>query len=550
MSTSGDKATPLNTQQPEQGRADGHAPGNTRPIGHARDTKGRHLIRAAFVGVIAGLVAVGFKWSLAESERSRAALIDWLRTLPHAGYWAWAVLPIIGLTLGCLVGWLVMRISPDSSGSGIPHLKGVLLHVRAMRWKSLLPVKFLGGAIGIGAGLSLGREGPTVQMGAAIGQAVAELLGVPSRAVPQLLSCGAGAGLAAAFNAPLAGFLFVIEELHRELSARTFAGALVAALSADIVARALGGQLPSFAISGYSAIPLAALPAAAFIGIAGGGLGVVLNRSLLTASAKAIRTRLAPRWLFPGVACAFCGLAAWWLPEAVGGGHLTAERLLSGRLGLGFDFLLLLLVAKFVLTLLSYASGAPGGIFAPMLLLGSVVGAIIGEGLARLVPSLQPHTTAFAILGMAACFAGSVRAPLTGIVLIIEMTGNYEQLLALGVTCLVADLTADALRDRPIYESLLEADLCRAGHPNASSHGGSTPRAIYVGVQRGSRLDGVAICACGLPTGCLVVAVERGGREILPVATLILHAGDHLSILVPADQSEKTVNIVRLATGL
>ncbi len=515
-----------------------------------KDSKGLHLFRAAVVGVVAGFFAVGFKWALAESERSRANLLDWLRLLPHAELWAWSVLPILGLLLGSLVGALVLRVSPDSSGSGIPHLKGVLLHVRSMRWKSLLPVKFLGGAIAIGAGLSLGREGPTVQMGAAIGQAVADLLRVPSRAVPQLLSCGAGAGLAAAFNAPLAGFLFVIEELHRELSARTFAGSLVAVLSADIVARALGGDLPSFAISGYPAVPLAALPAAAFIGAVGGGLSVIFNRLLLRSSAAALNIKAVPRWVLPGVACALCGLVAWWLPEAVGGGHMTAERLLSGQLAWGIGLLLLLLVAKFALTLISYASGAPGGIFAPMLLLGAISGAVIGEGLAKLFPTLQSHTTAFAILGMAAFFTGSVRAPLTGIVLIIEMTGNYQQLLALGVACLIADLTAGALREKPIYESLLEADLYRKAPSNRSSDAPPAPRAIYVGVQRGSAMADYTVRNCGLPPGCLVVAVERGGREILPEAELVLHPGDHLSILVPDDEHQKAMEVIRLATGL
>lgn len=502
------------------------------------------------MGVIAGLFAVGFKWALAESERSRVNLLEWLRAQPHAGLWAWSVLPILGLLLGSLVGWLVVRFSPDSPGSGIPHLKGVLLHVRTMRWKPLLPVKFLGGAVGIGAGLSLGREGPTVQMGAAIGQAVADYLRVPSRAVPQLLSCGAGAGLAAAFNAPLAGFLFVIEELHRELSARTFAGALVATLSADIVARALAGDLPSFAISGYPAVPLAALPAAAFIGVVGGGLGVLFNRSLLRSSAAALNIKAVPRWVLPGVACAVCGLVAWWLPEAVGGGHLTAERLLSGQLAWGIGLLLLLLVAKFALTLISYASGAPGGIFAPMLLLGSVAGAVIGVGLAKLIPALQPHTTAFAILGMAAFFTGSVRAPLTGIVLIVEMTGNYQQLLALGVACLIADLVAGALRDKPVYEALLEADLHRRAPAGGQNSSVVAPRSIYIGVQRGSSMEGLPIRGCGLPSGCLVVGVERAGRELLPEAGLVLQPGDHLSVLVPEGEADKAMQVVRLATGL
>lgn len=514
------------------------------------DSKGRHLVRAAMIGVIAGLVAVGFRWALAESENTRDGLLRWLRSLPLAGAWAWSVLPVVGLFIGSFVGWITLRYSSDASGSGIPHLKGVLLHVGSMRWKWLLPVKFFGGALGIGAGLSLGREGPTVQMGAAVGQAVAELLRVPARSVPQLLSCGAGAGLAAAFNAPLAGFLFVIEELHRELSARTFAGALVASLAADIVARALGGNLPSFAITGYPPIPLPALPAAAVVGVIGGVLGVVFNRSLLRVAAMAVKIETIPRWMLPGLACAACGVVAWWLPEAVSGGHVTAERLLGGKLGWGIGALVMLLGVKFLLTLASYASGAPGGIFAPMLLLGAIAGGVVGDGLSRVFPALQNHSTAFAILGMAAFFTGSVRAPLTGIVLIVEMTGNYQQLLALGVVCLIADQVAGALRDTPIYEALLEAELRRRPSVAGQATGVAQPRSIYIGVQRGSHLESRSLRECSLPSGCLVVSVERGGKDILPEAELTLLPGDHLTVLVPDDEPHKASQVIRLATGL
>jgi CIC family chloride channel protein len=248
--------------------------------------------------------------------------------------------------------------------------------------------------------------------------------------------------------------------------------------------------------------------------------------------------------------CAVCGLVAWWLPGAAGGGHVTAERLLSGQWSPGLAALALLLVAQFALTLVSYGSGAPGGIFAPMLLLGAISGSIVGGALALGFPALAPHATAFAVLGMAALFTGSVRAPLTGIVLIVEMTGNYQQLLALGVTCLVADLVAGALRDRPIYEALLEADLRQRPSAAGTAPEVSEPRSVYIGVQRGSALEGQPIRKASLPPGCLVVAVERAGREVLPEADLVLLPGDHLTVLVPSDEAEKAIALVRLATGV
>ncbi len=402
----------------------------------------------------------------------------------------------------------------------------------------------------MGVGLSVGREGPTVQMGGAVGKLVADALRVPSRSVPQLLSCGAGAGLAAAFNAPLAGFLFVIEELHRELSARTFGGALIAALSADIVARAFSGHAPSFAISGFPPIPLAALPIAALLGVLGGIAGDVFNRFILQTSSHVSRVAGIPIWMKPGLAAALCGLAAWWIPEAVGGGHGTAEHLLRGQLGWGSLSLLVLLVVKCILTIASYASGAPGGIFAPMLLMGAIVGTLAATSSAMAFPSLASHTTAFQIMGMAAFFTGSVRAPLTSIVLIVELTGNYQQLLAIGVVCLMADLTASALRGVPIYESLLQADLRRTPPRNVNAREVSEPRSMYLGIQRGSALEGKLIREAGLPGGCLVVAIERGGREVLPEAELVLAPGDHVTVILPAHEPEKALMIVRLATGL
>jgi CIC family chloride channel protein len=510
----------------------------------AQPGRGGHFVRAAVVGVLAGLVAVGFQWALAQAEDWRNDLLNYLHAQPHAELWGWAVFPAIGLVVGCLVGWMVLRFAPDAPGSGIPHVKGVLLHIRPMKWKGLLPVKFLGGALSIGSGLSLGREGPTVQMGAALGKMVAGAIKLPQRLTPQLISCGAGAGLAAAFNAPLAGFLFVLEELHREMSAMTFGGALVAALMADIVARSLNGQLPSFSVHVTAVLPLSTLPMVALLGVIGGLLGVLFNKGLLSTQAWARKQRIFPRWSLPGVAAVICGLTAWWMPHAVGGGHSTADNLLSGELKMGVVALLALLAVKFSLTMLSYASGAPGGIFAPMLVLGVVAGEIVGHVTVAIWPAWAAYTTAFSMIGMAAVFTGSVRAPLTGLVLILEMTANYDLLLALAVACLAAYAVAEMLRDHAIYEALLATDMAQRGIQSGES---DEPRSVVMGIQRGSAIERKTIREAGLPQGCIVVAVERGGRELLPVANLLLLPGDHITVLVPAHETEKALKIVELA---
>jgi CIC family chloride channel protein len=186
----------------------------TRTAGGRR----KFFVLVGLLGLTVGLEAVVFQWSLFGAEMARSRILHALAGVPLG----WAVLPLVCFAVAALAGALVQCIEPDASGSGIPHVKGVLLHLRQIRWIPLSLVKFFGGILAIGSGLSLGREGPTVQLGAAAGKGFASLLRTPSALTPQLISCGAGAGLAAAFNAPLAGFLFVIEELRREMSPTTY----------------------------------------------------------------------------------------------------------------------------------------------------------------------------------------------------------------------------------------------------------------------------------------------------------------------------------------
>jgi len=502
-----------------------------------------HFIRAAMVGLLAGLLAVAFRRLLALAESERGRLLDLLHGYPS---WGWAVLPVIGGCVGGLVGWMTTRFAPEASGSGIPHLKGVLIHVRTLEWRRLIPVKFFGGILGIGAGLSLGREGPTVQMGAAVAKAFAGVLRTPESDLPQLLSAGAGAGLAAAFNAPLAGLLFVVEELHRDLSSRIAAGALIAAVCATVITQWLAGDTPSFEAHGLGAVPLSTLPLVLIVGLLGGGAGVLFNKSLLGAQHFAQRQRRVPRWMLPAIAGLVAGMLGWVMPDAIGGGQVFAERILGGTINAGAAALAALFFVKLAFTALSYGSGAPGGIFAPMLVLGALLGALFGKATVAILPAQAGQAQVLAVLGMAAVFAGSVRAPLTGIVLISEMTGGYTLLFPICIASLSAYLIAEGLRDLPIYDALLEADLERSGHGPSQIE----PRSMYIGVQLGSAVANKRVAGAGLPRGCLIIAIERGGGNLLPTADTVVHAGDHLRILTPGDQPQATMDIVRLCTGL
>jgi CIC family chloride channel protein len=278
----------------------------------------------------------------------------------------------------------------------------------------------------------------------------------------------------------------------------------------------------------------------------GGALGVGFNRALLGGQAAVIEQKRIPRWALPGIAGVLVGLVAWWLPDAVGGGQGVAERVLGGTMSVTVASLVLLLVAKFALSVVSYASGAPGGIFAPMLLLGALLGAAFAKATTAAWPSMGGQEQALAVLGMAAIFVGSVRAPLTGIVLISEMTDGYQLLFPVCIAALGAYLTAEAFRTAPIYDSLLEADLRRAGHGPSRAE----PRSVYIGIQSGSLLAGNRIADSRLPRGCLIIAVERRGSQLLPSAGTVLLPGDHITILAPGDAPDVPLEIVRLCTGM
>ncbi len=316
-----------------------------------------HFMRAAVVGSLAGAVAVVFQLSLNAAESGRIALLAEMRNFPA---WGWTILPILCGACGALAGYLTEHYAPAAAGSGIPHIRAVLAGKRQLNWRNILPVKFIGGVIALGSGFSMGREGPTVQLGASAGAAISDTLKLDPHSKRNLIASAAGAGLGAAFNAPLAGFIFVIEELQREISPMTLVSALIASVIAVAVSRIFTGQLPSFHIQNFSLPPLTALPLFAIMGLVAGYAGVLFNRTLIWSVKASQRTQL-PTWKKAAIAGAITGLAGWVLPDALGGGHRIAESILRGDFTSGSFtlFLFALLLGKFVLTMLGYSSGIP-----------------------------------------------------------------------------------------------------------------------------------------------------------------------------------------------
>jgi CIC family chloride channel protein len=508
-----DRATPPKVQ------------GTFRDFVRGHERRRRLFPRALLVGIVTGCVAVAFRVCLEHAGVWLQQFVAW------AHGFGWGGMPAV-VALGAAGGWsavwLTQRFAPEIAGSGIPYLKAVIHRLRPMTWWRVLPLKFLGGLLAIGSGMALGREGPTIQMGGACGQWIGRWTRSTARERRSLIAAGAGAGLAAAFNAPLAGVLFVLEEVQRDFSAALLAAAFVAAMAADIVARYFLGQSPLFHFENLSSPPLASLPWFILVGVACGVLGVLFNRGLL-ASLRLFGPLTRRGFGVSGlVAGAAGGVAVWFFPSAAGGGDGLLGMVWDGRLSvvvLGGFFVL-----RYFMTVTAYGSGAPGGIFAPMLVLGAILGSMIGKAGEILLPGASLDPTVLGVVGMAAFFASVVRGPLTAIVLIMEMTGGQEILLQLLVACFAAYIIAEALGERPIYEALLERDLARADRIPAAAES----VLVSFTLENGARFVGRRLEEIGLPPGCLVVGVERSDGSIpgVPRHDTMLRSGDKISVLI------------------
>jgi CIC family chloride channel protein len=444
------------------------------------EVRRRHVLpKALLVGLVAGVVASVFRIALQWIERGHLNLIAHFH-----GVTGLLVSVFVGAAGGGLALWLVLRYSPDSAGSGIPHLKSVLIGERKLDWRRILPVKFLSGLLGIGGGFALGREGPTIQMGGSVGLMVSGWMRVPQGEGERkaLISAGAGAGLAAAFNAPLAGMMFVLEELQANLTPVVFVAAFLASVTADVVARLLTSEAPVFELRGMFSPGMSTLPLAAVVGLLAGVGGVIFNRCLIAAldffDRKSFQ-RQKNAFVIGAATGGFIGLIGWAVPGIAGTGGSIVDQTLAGRMAVGWAPVLL--VVRFGLTMISYGCGTAGGIFIPMFVIGALGGLSVGSVAHLMAPGWIPHPEVFVVLGMGATFTAVVRAPLTGIVLLVELTGIYDFMLPLLVSCLGAYFVADALGEMPIYEALriramkrLKA-VAEAGQPPPEATGPAQP---------------------------------------------------------------------------
>lgn len=419
-------------------------------IRKARNKKLVALFEASIIGSIAALCAYVFVVGVA----ALASLRTYLTTIMPVI----VVFPLMGLIGGGACGLVIHFLAPEITGSGIPQVKAALNKIPMKLDFRVAICKLVAGIVALGIGLPLGREGPTVQVGAAAA-AVLDRLGMRSfRNRRQLIAAGAGAGLAAAFNAPLAGLIFVLEELLREISGATVTIALLACFFAGIVSRWMGNH--SLDLHANSEFPKAIftgqdIPFCLLLGIIAGLIGIVFNRGILSGT-KLNKKIFGKRYgLRVALAGFICGLVIALLPESFRDFAGIRQLLLEGR---GLHFATVVFVANFILTLIAYGSGAPGGLFAPALTIGAAIGYFVGYGETLIYPLAVHAPMTLALAGMGAFFAAVARVPVTAAVIVFEITADFNLLLPLMISSITAYFIGESFFPGSVYDRLLELD--------------------------------------------------------------------------------------------
>ena len=405
------------------------------------------ILQAVMVGLISGLLVVFFKVSinkLFEFIQNFISQFDLSHKL--------LIFPLITTLGGLISGVLVFKFAPETKGSGIPFVKMVMARMGNITRGRTIVVKFLAGVAGIGTGLSLGREGPSVQLGAGAGALVGKIFKMKGTDQGKLIAAGAGSAIGATFNAPIAGTIFVLEELVNKFSASLLFPVLVATVTASSVARHFLGNNPSFTIPYITHdLSFEGISVCIILGIVAGFLGVAFAKIIYKNNEFFEKMDKIPNWLKPAIAGFGIGVIGIFVPYVLGSGNLSVDLLLQHKLAL--SVVVLVFAVKFFVTPFCFGSGAAGGIFLPMLMLGSFLGYIVASIFNMF--GFHVDVVVMAMIGMGAFLASVARTPITAVVMVFEMTAGYTHILPIMLSAAIADLIAEKLNHRPIYASLI-----------------------------------------------------------------------------------------------
>lgn len=515
-----------------------------RNIRQKQRFKYKLILEGIAVGSIVGLVIALFRIMIVKAAHARQIAVHLVKVRP---VYAFAVLLLL-----VLIAWILdklIRFEPDISGSGIPQIEGELKGLEDQNWRKVLAAKFAGCVLAIGGGLALGREGPSIQLGGMIGKGFARRKNALLTEERMLMSCGAGAGLAAAFGAPLAGVLFALEELHKNFSAEVLVSTMAASAVADYIAVNIIGLRPVFDFDVEHRIPLRLYWAVVLLGVILGILGVIYNK--LLDKMQDFFDRLGNKFISIGIMLMISFLMMFIYPTVLGSGNNLVKVISDGKFTL--IALAILLVAKLLFSTGSFGTGTPGGIFLPLLVIGAITGGLYSTFLSTAFGVEEYYIKGFVIIAMAGFFSAIVRAPITGVILITEMTGNFMTLLSLVSASLVAYVVADLLGGEPVYDQLMHRRQRKKVESGSGTHDHDYLADVYSksdkkyvkkrisirerkvvidsSIHIGSMMDGHKVMELGLPEGSLIVSVMRDGKEIIPHGSTILNGGDDLEIL-------------------
>jgi len=497
----------------------------------ASNLKYKMIIHSFAVGLLAGLIIVAYRLLGEVLLRYFKKLFIFAEKEP---IYICGIFLLLGV-MAYFVAYCV-RQEPNISGSGIPQVEGAITKRISTNWKRVLFYKFFGGIVALAAGLSVGREGPSIQMGAAVGEGISRYTNKLDYEHKYLMTSGASAGLAAAFNAPLAGVMFALEEVHKNFSPIVLMSAMVSAVTADVVTKGILGIKPSLMFKHLNIMPIKYYWSLIVLGIVLGFCGYIFNHGVLLSKHiyKKMPLRLEQKILIPFM---FSGLVGLTFPVLLGGGHdiIVNIKILHLTIFMTFVFL----VIKYLFTFIAFGSGVPGGIFLPLLGVGVLAGNLVGLICVKLgVP--QEYLINFGVLAMAGHFAATVKAPITGIILIFEMTGSFEHLLPLSIVVFVALIVSDLLNVEPVYDMLLD-DILKG--PHTAYEGQPDGKTLLeFSVHMSSALEGHRVKEIDWPEDCLLVSIKRMSKEIIPRGNTRILGGDMITVMVNQTESARMID--------
>lgn len=435
---------------------------------------------------------------------------------------------VAALLIGLFIAWLI-KLEPMSSGGGVPQVEGVVLYALKMRWGAVIIVRYIAGILGSLFGMSFGPEGPSIQLGAAINQGISKKLCKDKIEESTMVTAGAAAGLTAAFSAPLTGIIFSLEEIHRSFSPTILLSATAASLTADFISKYFFGLQPILYFQSVKQLSLPMYSLLIPLGIFVGIFGVLTNRGMLLFQTLFNKIPRKFRTVVALLICLPCGL---FLPEILGGGRNLINIVEDPRYTL--SFVGIILVAKILFSCTGIGSGTPGGIFMPIISIGALSGSLFGL-IATHFGMPSEYMSVFVICGIAGGLSSCVKAPVTSIILTIEMTGSFIHILPVAVCAFCATFISDLSKTTPIYEALLKRYIVKNGYTIPKTKRGEL---MEFPVEVGSRIANKLLKDIEWPKGSLIIGLRRGTEELIPKGDTKIMVGDYLLIVAPENKEQ------------